>query len=176
MQKIAYKISFLDFFNVSSGESGGARLDLSVAKDGEGFVFIPAKTIKGVLREIAENLNDANFLKECFGDEFNAAKCHFSNAELNLATKEALKKANLTPFLYSKIASTAIDECGMAMDGSLREIEVAKPMSFYACIENVPQIHAPAMKKCLKSLKRMGLSRTRGLGRLKIELLDENGA
>lgn len=173
---IYYKITFLDFWHLSSGLSGGARLDSSVIKDSDGFPFVPAKTLKGVLREVAESFGN-DFVNECFGESIQKdrvpkeGKCHFSNAALNQATKDALK--NLTHFLYAKLASTAIDEnFGSAKDGSLREIEVAKPLSLYGTIHNVPANYADTMTNTLKSLKSMGLNRNRGLGRLKIEILE----
>ena len=173
---ISYKITFLDFWHLSSGLSGGARLDSSVIKDSEGFPFVPAKTLKGVLREVAESFGD-DFVNECFGEVVQKDRvpkesvCHFSNATLSQATKDALK--HITHFLYAKIASTAIDEnFGSAKDGSLREIEVAKPLSLYGTIHNVPANYADTMINTLKSLRAMGLNRNRGLGRLKIEILE----
>lgn len=173
---ISYKITFLDFWHLSSGLSGGARLDSSVIKDSEGFPFVPAKTLKGVLREVAESFGD-DFVNECFGEVVQKDRvpkegvCHFSNATISQATKDALK--HLTHFLYAKIASTAIDEIlGSAKDGSLREIEVAKPLSLYGTIHNVPANYADTMINTLKSLRAMGLNRNRGLGRLKIEILE----
>lgn len=173
---IYYKITFLDFWHLSSGLSGGARLDSSVIKDSEGFPFVPAKTLKGVLREVAESFGN-DFVNECFGEVVQKdrvpkeGKCHFSNATINQSTKDALR--NLTHFLYAKLASTAIDEnFGSAKDGSLREIEVAKPLSLYGTIHNVPTNYADTMTNTLKSLKLMGLNRNRGLGRLKIEILE----
>lgn len=173
---IHYKITFLDFWHLSSGLSGGVRLDSSVIKDSEGFPFVPAKTLKGVLREVAETFGN-DFVNECFGEVAQKdrvpkeSKCHFSNATISQATKDALK--NLTHFLYAKITSTAIDEnSGSAKEGSLRKIEVTKPLSLYGTIHNVPTNYADIMINTLKSLKSMGLNRNRGLGRLKIEILE----
>lgn len=182
---IFYKITFLDFWHLSSGLSGGVRLDSGVIKDSEGFPFVPAKTFKGVLREVASGFCSKDFVDECFGEAVQkdrvpkAGACHFSNANLSEATKDAIKNpkipnhktGNLAQFLYAKIASTAIDEnLGSAKDGSLREIEVVKPISLYGEIHNVPERHLDSMKLALKSLKSMGLNRNRGLGRLKIDI------
>ena len=172
-QNIRYSVVFLDFWHLSSGLSGGARLDNICIKDEKGFCFVPGKSIKGVLREIAAEF-DKNFVKECFGDAKHSSKCYFSDATLGEATKDELEKQHLIPFLYDKIASTAIDEQSKcAKDGSLREIEVAKPVRLFAYIANVPSQHKEMMIKVLKSLKRMGLNRNRGLGRLQIEILED---
>ncbi len=177
-ENIEFSITFLDFWHLSSGLSGGARLDSLVVRDEMGFCFVPAKTLKGVLSELAVEMGcSAKFRQECFGEAKHAAKCHFSNATINDATKNALKNQHLLPLLYAKIPATAIDEdTGSAKEGSLRQIEVVKPLTLSAKILKVPQQHASQMKILLKSLKRMGLSRNRGFGRLKIEILErQNG-
>ncbi|MGX3043620.1 RAMP superfamily CRISPR-associated protein [Helicobacter sp. T3_23-1056] len=175
---IHYKITFLDFWHLSSGLSGGVRFDNSAIKDSDGFPFVPAKSLKGVLREVAVANKEhflSDFVESCFGEEVqknrapNAGACHFSNAILSQSTKKELKAQNLTHFLYAKIASTAIDErYGSAKEGSLREIEVVKPISLYGTIHNVPSNYVESMQNLLKSLKSMGLNRNRGLGRLEI--------
>ena len=177
-ENIEFSITFLDFWHLSSGLSGGARLDNLVVRDEMGFCFVPAKTLKGVLSELAVEMQcPAKFLQECFGDATHAAKCHFSNAVLGDATKKELKNQHLLPLLYAKIAATAIDEdTGSAKEGTLRQIEVAKPLTLGAKILKVPQQHASQMKNLLKSLKRMGLNRNKGLGRLKIEILEGQNA
>lgn len=179
---IHYKITFLDFWHLSSGISGGVRFDNSVIKDSDRFPFVPAKSLKGVLREVA-TLQKAHFsndfVESCFGEEAqknrvpNAGTCHFSNATLSQSTKNELKAQNLTHFLFTKIASTAINEdSGSAEECSLREIEAVKPISLYGTIHNIPSQHTQSMQNLLKSLKSMGLNRNRGLGRLKIEILE----
>lgn len=172
---IAFSITFLDFWHLSSGLSGGVRLDSAVIRDEQGFCFVPAKTLKGVLRELASKMQcSQSFILECFGDAKNAAKCHFSNAVLDKNLKDELKNQHLLPFLYTKITATAIDEqTGSAKEGSLREIEVVKPLTLNASIFKLPLEHEEQMIKLLKSLKRMGLNRNKGLGRLKIDILGE---
>ncbi|PID47068.1 MAG: CRISPR-associated protein, partial [Proteobacteria bacterium] len=61
---IKYKITFLDYWHLSSGLSGGARFDSSVLKDENSLPFVSGKTIKGLLRIEAE---DENFINKCFG-------------------------------------------------------------------------------------------------------------
>lgn len=166
--EIKYKITFLDFWHCGSGLSGGAKCDNTCIKDAEGFPYIPGKTIKGVLRDIADD-NDLKI--KCFGDRFHKSPLHFSNAELDYLTKNRIKDCKLTHFLFSTIAQTAINENGTAKDGSLRNIEVVKPISLNASIDNVNNDCLSYLQEILKSLRQMGLNRTRGLGRLKIDIL-----
>lgn len=167
---ISYKITFLDFWHCGSGVSGGAKYDNMPIQDKDGFPYIPGKTIKGVLRDIAK---DSPLKDMCFGTKDNRTLLHFSNAELNITTKNTIKEQNLAYFLFSKITQTAIDKkSGTAKDGSLRTLLVVKPLELYAQIDNVNENCIEYLSKTLQSLRQMGLNRTRGLGRLKIDILE----
>jgi CRISPR/Cas system CSM-associated protein Csm3 (group 7 of RAMP superfamily) len=54
--RINYKIEFYSYWHSGSGLSIAAGADLRVNKDKDGLPFIPGKTLKGLLREAAENL------------------------------------------------------------------------------------------------------------------------
>lgn len=179
--KIAIK--FFTYWHCGSGESGGSSVDALVARDAKGLPYIPGKTLKGHIREMAESLeNSCTFVNKCFGGSSNDGKdgqerdvcyddkykekegeCYFSNATI----EEDIRK-ELTPYLFKTISSTQIDEKGLAVTGSLREIEVVVPITLYASIENCE--NEELMKKAFSQVKRMGLNRTRGLGRCEITL------
>ena len=164
---MTYKITFFDYWHLSSGLSGGAKYSNSVVRDTDGFPYVPGKTIKGLLREYAQG----DFLKTCFGEQGNVAGCcHFSNATLKQEDKQAIGKNQM--YLFDIISSTAIDENGVAKTGSLREIEVVIPMVVYGSIDNIPEEFKHKMITTLKKVKRMGLNRTRGLGRCKFEVVE----
>ncbi len=158
-----YKVTFLDYWHLSSGLSAGAKLDSTVVRDENGLPYIPGKTIKGLIREQS---NNDKFLEICFGEEGNKiGKCHFSNAEIEENNKKIIINDSLQNQLFDEIASTKIDDNGIAKSGSLREIEVVIPMSLYGEITNIPDEYKQEMINCLKKIKRMGLNRNRGLGR-----------
>jgi len=77
----------------------------------------------------------------------------------------------LIPYLFKTISSTQIGEKGLAVTGSLREIEVVVPITLYASIENC--YDEALMIQAFRQVKRMGLNRTRGLGRCEISLVGE---
>lgn len=179
-----YKVTFLDYWHLSSGLSAGAKFDSMVTKDKDNLPYIPGKTIKGLIREMAELTNKKEFVFECFGsssdskDEFYSeenisSKCYFSNVEIEENTKKTIINNSLQNQLFDEIASTKIDENGIAESGSLREIEVVIPITLYGSIENIPDDYKQEMIKALKKIKRMGLNRNRGLGRCKIEIIGE---
>lgn len=166
-----YSITFLDYWHLGSGLSAGSRLDNTVVKDDNGIAFVPGKTIKGLLREMAE-IVDNEFASKHFGTEGTSqGLCYFSNASSDESTKQEISKNNLQHYLYDTISSTKIGENGIADNGSLREIEVVVPLTLYGEIEHCED--EETMSKVMKMVKRMGLNRNRGLGRCKFELLGE---
>jgi CRISPR/Cas system CSM-associated protein Csm3 (group 7 of RAMP superfamily) len=165
-------IEFFSYWHCGSGSSGGSRVDALVAKDANGLPYIAGKTIKGHIREMAESLNNKKFINLCFGSsEEREGKCYFSNATI----EEKIDK-NLISYLFTTISSTKIDDKGLAIDGSLREIEVVVPLKLFATIEFEDEVKKfeDEMKKALLQVKRMGLNRTRGLGRCEITVVGES--
>ncbi|MFA7090824.1 MAG: RAMP superfamily CRISPR-associated protein [Arcobacteraceae bacterium] len=179
-----YKVTFLDYWHLSSGLSAGAKLDSMVVRDNDNLPYIPGKTLKGLVREMAELTNNYDFVCKCFGsssdekDKFYSkekivSECYFSNIEIEENTKKTIIDKTLHNQLFDEIASTKIDKNGIAQSGSLREIEVVIPISLFGEIKNIPQEYKQQMKNSLKKVKRMGLNRNRGLGRCKVEILGE---
>jgi len=162
-----YKITFLDYWHLSSGLSGGARFDSIVTKDESNIPYIPGKTLKGLIREQYENLNYPE-LEKLFGKEgVDEGELYFNNAVLDKEEKDAIVSKNLQNYLYDSIASTAIDNNGIAVDDSLREIEVVIPLILYTEIIGANSDITDAFL----SVKRVGLNRNRGLGRCVVEVV-----
>jgi len=166
------EIEFFTYWHCGSGSSGGSRVDALVAKDNNGLPYIPGKTIKGHIREMAESLDDSEFINLCFGSsEEREGKCYFSNAII----EEKIDK-KLSSYLFITISSTKIEENGIAKTGSLREIEAVVPLKLYATIEfdEDSKKYESKMIEAFRQVKRMGLNRTRGLGRCEITLVGES--
>ena len=178
---IKYEVEFLDYWHLSSGLSAGAKLDSTVVKDKDGLPYLSGKTLKGLSREMAELLDNEAFVTECFGAEgVEMGVCYFSNATLNDEIAGEIKEHNLQERLYDVIASTKIgsedkfkngkqiEKKDIAVDNSLREIEVVVPLTLEGTIDDVPTQYKEQMIQALKMIKRMGLNRNRGLGRCNI--------
>ncbi len=165
-----YEINFLDYWHLSSGLSAGAKLDSAVVKDKDNIAYVPGKTVKGLAREMAELLKNDTFMEACFGSEgVGMGVCYFSNAILNEKSKKEIVTYQLQDNLYDEIASTKIEN-GLAVDGSLREIEVVIPLTLRGTIDDVPDAYQEEMRKALQMIHRMGLNRNRGLGRCTIKV------
>jgi len=177
---LKYNLQFFDYWHLSSGLSSGAKLDSTVVKDNDNIPYAPGKTIKGLVREMFVELFGCEEAYQIFGFQSNEQdKCydkdkknkssllHFKNATLPQDTKDEIVSNNLQDNLYDIIASTQINkDTGIAVDDSLREIEVVVPLTLEAKILDIPtQDEFNKLKKALKMIKRMGLNRNRGLGR-----------
>ncbi len=194
MSDFMYQIRFLTDWHCGSGLTSGADVDALVIKDSNQLPFIPGKTIKGLFREAAEQIaiyepeNDkwAHFILTIFGkgteknkeNEAQRSLSHFSNVVLseylqNELIKNADSKESLIPSLYRKIASTKIDENGIAAERSLRKVEVTVPLVLYGKITDVKDEHKAFLIKCAKYIKRMGTNRNRGLGACVISEVEE---
>lgn len=184
---IQYKIEFFSDWHCGSGLAAGADVDALVVKDINGLPFVPGKTIKGLVREAVENIlqfqpNESININETFGyfddQESKEKGCiFFSNAELPENQQKAILANNAAEYLYRSVASTAIGKDGIAVEHSLRKMEVVVPCNLEGTIKNVPDAMKNVMTDGLKFIKRLGLNRNRGLGRCQfIEIKKEGGA
>jgi CRISPR/Cas system CSM-associated protein Csm3 (group 7 of RAMP superfamily) len=186
--EIKYKIQFHTDWHCGSGLAAGADVDALVVKDKDGLPYIPGKTMKGLIREAVENIR--NFSKngeikdfvEAFGyfdDKSKKEKgfLFFTNAELDVKERYAIVSNKVVRFMYRTIASTAIDENGVAEEHSLRKMEVVVPCDLYGEILGVPENMVEEIKKSLSYIKRLGQNRNRGLGRctISVESVDKEG-
>ena len=154
---LKYELKFYDYWHLSSGLSAGAKLDSTVVKNDDRLPYASGKTIKGLVREMLE-LDETNldFLH----------KCYFGNAVIDDKIKKEIISNNLQDNLYGIIASTKVGSDGIAVDDSLREIEVVIPISLQGEILDIPsKDDYEKLLNALKMIKRMGLNRNRGLGR-----------
>ena len=110
-------------------------------------------------------------MAEEFGDIKFLHQCYFANATLDEATHKEIVTNRLQNNLYDVIAFTKVED-GIAVDNSLREIEVVIPMRLYGEILDVPKNNYQNLVKSLKMIKRMGLNRNRGLGRCEFKEIE----
>ena len=169
-----YKLKFFDYWHLSSGLSAGAKLDSTVTKDADGIPYASGKTVKGLVREMAEILYDDLFIKRCFGGEgIDSGKCYFKNASLKKSTKDEIVSNRLQSNLYETLAFTKVEN-GIAVDNSLREIEVVIPITLHGEILDIEsKDDYEKLAKSLRMIKRMGLNRNRGLGRCEFTIEEQ---
>lgn len=199
MKVIKYTITFLEYWQVSSGLGIGSAADSECLKDRYGLPYIPGKTLKGLWRDAfiwsgANNDNIAHYFGKDAEEKGKDAKisetqndpiitlqdknsepgrARWSNATLSSALIHELKDKNeLKAQLYTSVTSTAINENGIAKAKSLRTAQVCLPIALLGEIV-LPDSEDNAADLFIKAapwLRRLGMGRNRGFGRCIVKI------
>lgn len=175
-----------------SGETYNSIVDTDVVYDVHGIPYIPAKRVKGCIREAALELLEFGLIsrekyKKLFGKEGNQQSgFSLSNAYLKehaalVAVAEHLKKNGLAApqnvlDQYTDVRTqTAVDlETGVADKNSLRTMRVIRRgLEFEAECNPGKNVDAELQKLlelAVSLVKHMGVSRSRGLGLVEMKL------
>ena len=189
------RIELLSDLCTSAGEIYNTLADIDVVYDNLGFPYIPAKRIKGCIREaylelVDNGIYDANMYIKIFGTEGETSSCFsINNAYLDRydEMRDDIEIYRDNPIahpqnvlgLFSYIRSqTSIDyTSGTAQDGSLRNMRVVKRgTEFFSQIsfdKDLTGDEIQSFKNAAEMVTHMGERRTRGLGLVKIRVEDE---
>jgi hypothetical protein len=178
---IQYKIEFLSEWHIGSGLGAGAAADATVLLDNKEMPYIPGKTIKGLLKDAMKDIQEVqpekitvDDIKALFGLESNSpGVAKFSDCTLNQTDYNAIVSNEYQNAMLKNVASTAIDEFGIANDKSLRSKEVCIPLSLEGEIDNADE-YKEKIALAFKWVRGAGVNRNRGLGRCKVTLIEEN--
>lgn len=188
------KIELKSDLCTSSGENFNSYIDTDVVFDDYGLPYIPAKRLKGVIKEAALELVEFGLYSQAdyeilFGREGNArAAFSIDNAYLERA-KEYINDLThcsdgiishpqrvLELFTYTR-TQTALEQSGAAKENSLRTFRVVnKGGIFQARVKFLKQVsdsQQELLKQAVRMVKHIGCSRTRGLGLVEAELFEE---
>ncbi|HAQ36974.1 MAG TPA: RAMP superfamily CRISPR-associated protein [Saprospiraceae bacterium] len=181
MIEIKYSIEFLSDWMCSSGLGAGAETDNEVIKDKNGLPYIPGRTIKGLLRDACEEMAEFSMVEfpvidHLFGKrtekdkhESTPGSIKVSNASLPEKETQEIIEHSMQEYLYRNVASTAIDDKGIAKTGSLRMTEVCIPIKLEGSI-HIAEKYKTTLENAMKWTRRIGTNRNRGLGRCIISL------
>lgn len=170
-----------------SGEVYNTTVDTDVVYDDYGLPYIPAKRLKGCIREAALELYEMGLMPHynaIFGKEGSDASAFtISNARVKNydAKVKELKQFEKTDFvnqqnvlsLYTYLRTqTAVDtNTGTAIENSLRTLRVLKKgLIFYADVDLENKDYVEEFKNAVSMVKHMGVSRTRGLGLVELKV------
>ncbi len=182
-------IKLLSDLCTSSGETYNSLVDTDVVYDTYGLPYIPAKRIKGCIREAAIEMKDMGLIKAedfsaLFGKEGHSSSGFtLSNAYLQdySDAKAALTAYQQADFvsqqavldIYTSMRTqTAVNlETGVAEENSLRTARVVnKGLVFEAYCNIKNQSLTDRLKEAVSLVKHMGISRSRGLGLVEMRL------
>lgn len=172
-----------------SGDTYNSVVDTDVVYDENGIPYIPAKRIKGCIREAAMEMAEMGIapreISEIFGKEgsqnsvFSLSNAYIENYDqvvevLRKCSHTGLKSPQnvLNQYTYMRTQTAVNPETGVAKDNSLRRIRVVKKGTvFVADCSWTRQVSKPEVLGQAASLvKHMGVSRTRGLGLVELKL------
>ena len=187
---------------ISSGDSFGSLIDNDICYDIHGYPYIPAKRLKGLIREEAEEYvqwfdgEKQKSMEKCINNIFGEEGKQYSGSlkidnayienydELN---EEANKLPNkfkkylstqrvLDVYTYTRFQTAIDEETGANKENSLRATRVIKRKNnFCAHIElDGSYEELELFKNAVKLVSHIGLNRTRGFGEVKCKLEDIN--
>lgn len=189
------KLELISDLCTSSGDTVSGIIDTEICYDENGIPYIPAKRVKGCLKEAALELKDAlgnEFDEETFkklfgksGDD-RSASLVISNGYIenynNISKEIKMMKTSDKKYYYQKQfivenytslrTNTRVDrETLTAEEDTLRITRVIdRGNTFYFDINDLDKQEKDFLEKVCKVFRRMGLARTRGLGEVKCSL------
>lgn len=192
------KISLISDALFGSGDSVPGYIDTEIEYDVQtGLPFIRGKTLKGLLQECCADLlyllhedKWSNASDTLFGipgsDLHSQARIHIGDATFSKSLQNVistdilggnLKKEDVLDSLTTMRKQTSINPItGVADTGSLRTSRVLiRGVALWADIEiddDVTEEAKGLFAACIKTLRRGGSGRNRGLGRLNVSLTD----
>lgn len=192
MDNYQIKMELLSETILGSGESVAGYIDLDVLHDELGLPYFKGKTLKGRLREEAENIvrlqSDVftqEQLNKLFGkiDNEQDTSLALSDCTVSNNIRKAIKASNLSSndilnSLTDVRSFTAIDKDGIAKEGSLRQIRVInkglKINSEVKFRNEIDNDELTLFGLSVLALRHIGLMCSRGKGNVKCTLL-KNG-
>jgi CRISPR-associated protein Csx10 len=169
-----------------ASSEGSAIVDSITRHRRNGLPYIPAKTIKGLLKESAFevteilNIGDKKIILELFGNEGkdNKGILKFNDAEIKgydeltkSITSKKLKSSEVLNHFTTIRHQTAMED-GVALNGSLRTTRCLKPNLTFELIfnQNLTEDQKSLFEKACINLRRAGTNRNRGFGLIEVKL------
>ena len=187
------RITLLSDTCTSNGGIYNAAVDTEAVYDDYGLPYIPGRRIKGCLRECALEINDWGGeipIGRLFGQKgnqrglFTIRNAYIAGRDqlirdLNAAAGSVIANPQNVLQSYTALRSqTAVSsDTGVAKRNSLRTMRVVKAGTVLEARVSFPEENREQLDMCCSVFRHMGISRTRGFGELKAELLeDKSGA
>ncbi len=186
--KLLATIELLSYWHAGTGLGLGVVADAATLKDENRLPYLPGKSIKGLFREAFNILEETgnisqNTTEQLFGTATTpdsdpnltaeSGCCFFSNGNLSKNLIQSLmQNPNQKECLYSTIAQTKLDDNGIAVDQTLRTIEVCMPVTMFSLItvDKDDRKYETYFQQAATLIKGLGSHRHRGLGRCKISI------
>ncbi len=199
MEKGRIRITLKSDLCAGSGYSYAGIIDSDVCYDQAGIPYIPARRIKGLLRESAEMIGVDTTVFGKWGQDnvkertgLSISNAYIENYfEIRKALDEAKENDAIENLLspdavlsqFSSVkAATALDQAGSAKENSLRFMRIVnhyspfdknKEQIFYADVQIPDRSGVSQISAACLALRHMGVGRNRGLGNVVFALEEE---
>lgn len=194
MSKYLLEIILQSDMCVSDGGVYNSSVDIEVCYDSYGFPYIPAKRIRGCLRECAIELQDWGMevpWQKMFGekgDSANRAAIRISDGKLKeFQEMHGLAKKNsgklvfhpqniLNHFTYTRTQTSIDYNTGVADASSLRTMRVVNKGTVFLAEVDMDPDYQKYLEDCCAIFHNIGVSRTRGLGEIDVSLQERKAS
>lgn len=167
------------------GKHYAAMIDIDTALEENGLPYIPARRLKGCLRELAEYCCPSDRLDALFGvaGDKKSGALFIGNARVSCAERVtgelSVEEADAVTELYCDTRGQTAIENDTVKEGSLRFVRVVgrldpltgEPLRFSAPV-SFPDEYEPEMRRIVSGLRNIGYHRNRGLGAVSCSLED----
>jgi len=184
-----YRITFYSYWRVGTGLGGDSK-DGIVLKDDNKLPVIPGKTLKGLIRDAYTECNlpdETKLFGHVLGDLNTGLKksdleegiLYFGTASLPANEQNFLKRnLSLVNGLYRSLTSVRLDNDKQSEDTALNTKEVCIPLTLEAEINlkdggELDSEVKENLEKAFKMLRMLGEKRYRGMGRCKVEFINQ---
>lgn len=191
---VFFRLQPIGYWLHASGEGGGADFDLVMERDDDGLPLLRGRHVTGLLhlalrRAVAWEWLEPDVRNLLMGGKGGIPGClDIRSARMPAPLRQhLLADAAVKAACFHRLATTAIDERGVAMDKHLRAIEVAIPLPLVFAVtfdptdrrvwakgrpEDEARLAAAEehwrdwLDQAMPALDEVGAKRTRGFGRL----------
>lgn len=184
------RIELLSDLCSGSGDVYNSSVDTDVVYDDYGFPYIPAKRLKGCLREACLELMEFGAVggeeyESLFGREgnqssrFTLGNAYLEEYEAMIDDVRSVKDSVLTHpqrvlGLYTYVRTqTAMTPEGAAKENSLRTIRVVKKGLVFEADLQTGEKEAKLLRDIAGMVRHIGMGRTRGLGLIQMQVISE---
>ncbi len=184
------RIELLSDLCSGSGDVYNSSVDTDVVHDDYGFPYIPAKRLKGCLREACLELVEFGAVsreeyESLFGrggsqsSRFTLGNAYLEEYEAMIDDVRSVKDSVLTHpqrvlGLYTYVRTqTAMTPEGAAKENSLRTIRVVKKGLVFEADLQTGEKEAKLLPDVAGMVKHIGMGRTRGLGLIQMQVISE---
>ncbi|RMG32680.1 MAG: hypothetical protein D6732_13100, partial [Methanobacteriota archaeon] len=173
----------------ASGEGISGSVDMDIHYDDDGIPYIPGKRLKGILREQAEALEEIvlqHSVNELFGTEGNDSLTNFklgngkiknydsyrrTLSKVEEELKRSLSREEVLAWFTTVRAGTTIElDSGVAQRGTLRTMRLLRKGLVFEFPLQLDHKYEKDFELLCKATTHLGVSRTRGLGNIRLEL------